>query len=174
MFTSQRNILPTDRTNPLRDLLERRNLSLDIVYKENALEASVKHVLAIDKDSTRRILVWISCLEHLEYRTESLFTSRTMRNSGLCRRNDTRSTTCGEMARKFSRVRPSRKTFEMSCSVHGNSSSCGYIGSHTSQSFSTLTACPPFFGDLLFNSAVPGVRNWEFAGRLLCCIQLRL
>ena len=173
MLTSQRKILPTGRIKPQRVLLDRRNLSLDIEYRENALDASVTHVLAMDSERTKRILVWISCLEHFEYRSESRFASRTIRSRGRCNRNDTRSTACGEMARKCSRVLPRRRTFEMSCSVHGNSSNWGSIGSHTSQSFSNWATSPPFLGNLLF-SAVPGMRKWEFAGKYHCSMAKRL
>ena len=117
------------------------------------------------------MLVWISCLEHLEYRTDSRLASRMILNNGLCKRKDTRSIACGEMARKFSRVLPSRRTFAMSCRVHGSSLSWGNIGIHTSQSPSIFIACPPFLGGLVTFSAVAAaaLRNREwFAGRLFC------
>ena len=151
---------------PLRVLLDRRNRSLEVLYNDSAFEAKDKQLLANDKDNTRRMLVCISCLEHLEWRIERRLASSTIRNKGLCRRNETRSTAWGVMARNFSRVLPRRKTFEMSCSVHGSSSSGGNIGSQTSQSVLIVVDCAPFLGELWSSFGAAVLRKWEFAGRL--------
>ena len=164
-FTSHRNILPTGNMRPQRALFDRWNRSFEVWYNESALEANDKQLLASDNDSTKRMLVCISCFEHLEYRNESRFASRTIRNNGLCKRNETRSTACGVMARNFSRVLPSRRTLAISFNDHGRSSIEGNIGSHSSQSVSMTMSCPSFFGDTWFSVEAARLRKCEFAGR---------
>ena len=129
--------LPTEKCSAARSLLLCLCVCALIAYTASALWHACVQLSHNVWHRVIFIAVCTSCFVHLLSDILRRWTSRAIRTSGRCNRNDSRCIISTVMCPHKCFVRPSRSTFNTSCSHHGTRSNSGNLAQLLANAFSS-------------------------------------